>query len=93
MDTTPLSLDGSQIVMIPLEQLQSFGEQIAEMAISRFSAKKGEVYLTRKQAAQKLSVDISTLYRWDNEGYLKSISLGNKKRYRLSDIERLMEVK
>lgn len=50
-----------------------------------------ENYLTAQETADKLGVDVSTLWRWDKTGYLKKIKLGNKTRYRESDVLKLME--
>ncbi len=52
--------------------------------------KAGEL-LTVKEVCKKLEVDVSTLWRWDKTGYLKKIKVGNKVRYRESDINKLME--
>ena len=49
-----------------------------------------EKYLTTEETAQRLGCDISTLWRWDKSGYLKKIKLGNKVRYRESDVLKLM---
>jgi excisionase family DNA binding protein len=57
----------------------------------QLSAQKGEVYLTTKEVVATLKVDRSTLWRWANTGYLVPIELGGKRRYRSSDIEKLME--
>ena len=45
-----------------------------------------EIYITAKEAAKMLGVTLSTLWRWDNDKYL-----GNKVRYRLSDVERMIK--
>lgn len=50
-----------------------------------------ETYLSAQEAAEKLSVDVSTLWRWDKSGYLKKIKVGNSVRYRESDVLKLME--
>ncbi|RHL78277.1 DNA-binding protein [Parabacteroides distasonis] len=49
------------------------------------------MYLTAKETSDKLGVDVSTLWRWDKSGYLKKIKVGNAIRYRLSDVNKLME--
>ena len=49
--------------------------------------------LTCKQVAEKLSVDPSTLWRWDKKGYLKSIIVGGLRRYRTQDINEILEGK
>lgn len=50
-----------------------------------------EEYLRPKDVSQLLGVDISTLWRWNHTGYLKSQKVGGKAFYRKSDIKRLME--
>ena len=52
---------------------------------------KPEKYLTAQETADKLGVDMSTLWRWDKSGYLRKIKVGNKIRYRESDVLKLME--
>ena len=50
-----------------------------------------EKYFTAQEAAERLGVDVSTLWRWDRSGYLKKIKVGTKNRYRESDVLKLME--
>lgn len=50
-----------------------------------------EIYITAKEAARMLGVTLSTLWRWDNDKYLEKIKIGNKVRYRLSDVERMIK--
>ena len=49
-----------------------------------------EQYLTPKITTRKLDVSLSTLWRWDKEDYLKPVAIGGKRRYRLSDVERIL---
>jgi excisionase family DNA binding protein len=51
---------------------------------------KKEEYLTRLQVCEMLNVDQSTIWRWDKSGYLAAIKIGGKIRYRMSDIENLL---
>ena len=53
--------------------------------------RKAESYLSAQETADKLGVDVSTLWRWDKSGYLKKIKVGNKIRYRESDVHKVME--
>lgn len=46
--------------------------------------------ISRKEAAKMLDVALGTLWRWDKEGYLKSIKVGYKVMYRKSDIEAML---
>ena len=50
-----------------------------------------ETYPSVNQAAKVLDVDKSTLWRWNKQGYLKTIEIGGKRRYKMSDIQRILE--
>lgn len=50
-----------------------------------------ETYLTTEKVREMLSVSLTTLWRWEKRGYLVSISYGGQKRYRKSDVERIIE--
>ena len=43
-----------------------------------------------RDAAEQLGVNLSTLWRWHNEGYLKKIYIGDKPRYKQRDIDRIL---
>lgn len=90
--TTQMILNGSpnQLLVISASDLMDVISNIGTSIAKEFLPKKEERYLSPNDTAKKLSVDPSTLYRWDKSGYLKAIKIGNKKRYRLSDIEQLM---
>ena len=49
-----------------------------------------EQYVTRKAAAELLNVDLSTLWRWNEDGYLSPIKAGGKRLYRKSDIDKIL---
>lgn len=48
------------------------------------------VLVTRAQAAERLGVDLSTLYRWEKDGYLPAVRIGRKVFYE-EDLIRAME--
>lgn len=50
-----------------------------------------EEYLKPKEVSTLLDVDISTLWRWNHTGYLKTLKVGGKVFYRKSDIKKIME--
>ena len=50
-----------------------------------------ETYLSPKKAAELLEVNTSTLWRWQKQSYLKPIELGGKRRYRKSDIDKILK--
>ena len=49
-----------------------------------------EEYLTPKQFAEALKVSLVTLWSWDNKGITKPLRIGNAKRYRRSDLEKIL---
>ena len=62
---------------------------------SFFEAKKQEAksdeLLTPKEVTEILGVNLTTLWRWHNEGYLTKVYIGDKPRYRQSDIDRILK--
>jgi hypothetical protein len=49
-----------------------------------------ETYPSPDQVAKILDVDKSTLWRWRKQGYLTPIEVGGKRRYRMSDIKKIL---
>lgn len=76
-----------------LADLLAFGELIqrtaTEEAIINMS-KNREEYLTPQRLADILHVSLVTLWSWDNKGILNPLRIGNAKRYRRSDIEKIL---
>jgi hypothetical protein len=50
-----------------------------------------ETFPSADQVTKILDVDRSTLWRWGKQGYLVPIEVGGKRRYRMSDIKRILE--
>ena len=75
--------------------LKAFAEEILLEAksIAMFEAEaaaKADVLITLDEASKLLHVSKMTLYRWDKSGVLKKVEIGGKRRYRKSDIERIV---
>lgn len=47
--------------------------------------------VTPKEAARQLGVSITTLWRWNNNGYLIPVRIGRKTCYRQSDINAIKQ--
>jgi len=78
-------------IEVSAKDLSEFAEQILIGAKAIYEKpEKPEQYLNRKQTAQMLDVDLSTLWRWNKENYLHTIMIGGKVRYKLSDVERIL---
>lgn len=50
-----------------------------------------ETYLSKEKACEMLDVSVSTLWRWEKQGYLVPIVFGGQKRYKHSDIKKILE--
>lgn len=51
---------------------------------------KAESYPTVKQVSEMLNVDLTTLWRWNKKGYLKTIEFGGGRRYKMSDVKSIL---
>jgi len=47
--------------------------------------------LTVDQVAEYLQVKPSTVYQWTHQGYIPHVKLGNRLRFRLSQVDRWLE--
>lgn len=90
MDIDKILSEGGkvQLVINALDLKEAFLQWSEE---TKKEEPREESYLTAKEAAAKLGVDVSTLWRWDRSGYLKKVKWGNAIRYRESDVTKLME--
>lgn len=52
-----------------------------------------EYLLTPEETAELLKVSSVTLWRWDKQNYLTPVYVGGKKRYRNSDISKIINEK
>ena len=89
-----LATDANVILQVSSEDLKAFAQEILIEAksiamIEAETAASSDQLLTIDEAAKLLSVSKMTLYRWDQNGILKKVEIGGKRRYRKSDIERL----
>lgn len=51
---------------------------------------KAETYPTPKQVSKMLNVDLTTLWRWNKKGYLKTIEFGGGRRYKMSEVKAII---
>lgn len=72
-------------------ELRSIYADMLRDAEKRATEKMGEALKTPEQTSEQLHVSIPTLWRWQQRGYLCPIYIGGKKRYRQSDINRIIE--
>ena len=84
----------NMVLQLKKEDLKEFANQILLGAksiamLEAEAAATSDKLLTIDEAAKLLSVSKMTLYRWDQNGILKKVEIGGKRRYRKSDIDRL----
>jgi excisionase family DNA binding protein len=88
----------NMVLQLKKEDLKEFANQILLGAksiamLEAEAAATSDQLLSIDEAAKLLSVSKMTLYRWDQNGILKKVEIGGKRRYRLSDIEKLVGCK
>ena len=88
MNKTDFQNSTQYLMMVSPEDFASAVECAVAKAMT--NSKPKETYLTVDEAALRLGVSRSTLWRWDKEGYLTKIKRGKKNTYRLSDVERII---
>lgn len=82
------------IFQISGKDLKSFAQTLLEGAKEiamqeAEAAKTTDQLMTIDEASKLLEVSKMTLHRWDQNGILKKVWIGGKRRYRKSDIEQL----
>jgi hypothetical protein len=77
------------------EDLLNFSNDLINRAKNELSAEiaeaRKEKYLTKEEVKEICGVCDATLWHWNKKNYLKTIKVGNKVRYRMSDVRRILE--
>jgi hypothetical protein len=74
--------------------LLAFGESIFKKGTEvgkKNTHKEPEEYLTPQQYAATLQISLVTLWAWDKKGITIPLHIGNKKLYRRSDLEKILQ--
>lgn len=58
-----------------------------ELVKKDLQPKQPNSYLTRKEVAGMLKIDLSSLHNWSKKGILKPHQIGNRVYYKLSEVE------
>ena len=86
---------GSIRLEVSGEDLLAFSKSLFDRAKRRAGCNevaeaRKERYLTKEQVKELCGVCDATLWHWNRKGYLKAVKVGNKVRYRTSDIQRIL---
>lgn len=95
MNIQELIKSGNSVsVMVESNDLKRFADYLIDQTKRELEevviSDKAETYPTPKQVSEMLNVDTTTLWRWKNKGYLVPIEVGGKRRYRMSDIKKIL---
>ncbi|MFR9585637.1 MAG: helix-turn-helix domain-containing protein [Rikenellaceae bacterium] len=76
------------------EDLLAFSNDLINRAVAELSVlattTKQEVFYTKKEVLEICNVCDTTLWHWNKRGYLKTIKVGSKVRYRKSDVDKVL---
>lgn len=85
---------GSIRLEVSGEDLLAFSKSLIDRAKEELATQVAEArkerYLTKEQVKELCDVCDGTLWHWNRKGYLKAVKVGNKVRYRTSDIQRIL---
>lgn len=72
--------------------LASITLKFIDMHSTTFNKETQKNFLTRKQVADLLSIDLSTVHNWTKSGVLRAYRLGGRIYFKISDIENSLEL-
>ena len=96
MDIIDLINEAPQVnLTVSASDLRDFAnlliEQTKEELEHGIISGRTEKYLTTEETMKTLSVCKTTLWRWKKRKYLRPVRVGGNERYRLSDINKILE--
>ena len=90
----------SATLTVQLSDLNTFSRRLIAETRNEFEQEivgrieaRSDVFLTADTVKQTLQVSDSTLWRWAKAGMLVPVMVGGQKRYRQSDIDKLVELR
>lgn len=82
-------------IAVKLNDLVEFGNILISNTKSELEQlitdQNAETYLSSNKVMEMIGVSTTTLWRWQKTGYLVPINVGGKRRYRKSDVMRIIE--
>ena len=81
-----ISVSANDLKEFALDIIQQTKRELEDLVI----AQKSEAYVSRQRACEMLDVDATTMWRWAKRNYLVPATVGGKKRYKMSDINKLL---
>lgn len=81
---------GSIRLEVSGEDLLAFSSNLINRAKEELATQVAEARKVRFLTKELCGVCDATLWHWNRKGYLKAVKIGNKIRYRTSDIQRIL---
>lgn len=92
-----LSSGSNVTIAVSVQDLEEWTKHLISEAKRELTqeakANDSKSYLTAKEVCEKLSIDPSTLWRWDKKDYLKPIIVGGHRRYDKADVTEILKAK
>lgn len=89
-----LQESGNVTIAVSLVDLKQFAVDLIESTKKELEdvviADKAETYPSPKRVCEILDVDLSTLWRWNKRGYLCPAEVGGKRRYKMSEVNAIL---
>lgn len=89
-----LMQQGNITISVSLNDLKEFAQDLIKTTKQELEQQitdaNTETYPSPEQVAKILDVDRTTLWRWHKKGYLCHTEVGGKRRYRMSDINAIL---
>ena len=97
MKINDLLKEGNFVLTVGANDLREFALDIIQQSKRELEdlviAQKSETYISRQRTCEMLEIDSTTLWRWAKRNYLVPATVGGKKRYKMSDINKLLNIK
>ena len=65
-------------------------DQLLKEFSKQFTLKHPEIWMSRKDVGELLGISLVTIHKWGKEGILKPYKIGNRVRFKRSDIEQTL---
>ncbi|MFV8226894.1 helix-turn-helix domain-containing protein [Christiangramia aquimixticola] len=71
------------------ELLEGISKELKRLS-KDFRPKEPTIWITRKEASELLGVSLVTIHTWGKEGIITKYKIGNRIRFRRSDLEKIL---
>lgn len=89
MDKNITQLHGITPEELKAEILAGVGKQLLEFS-RNFTPKEPTLWITRKEASELIGVSLVTIHNWTKEGIIQAYKIGNRVRFKRSEIENIL---